>query len=280
VIVRTQGERDSLIDTLTSLAAQVDDDLETLLMVHHEDPGVVDEIRALVASYSSLFVSKVQVLQVVGGGRTVPLNAALDAARGRYVAILDDDDVVTPGWVAAFRRAAESNPGRMVRAGCLVQWVEPRPDGLIDFEPVTGFEAMYPMRFDFVDTVRANRSPPCSYALPMGTIRSLGIRFDESQRVCEDWRFELEVARIAGVADDPAVTSVYRRWRGDGGSAAAEDRQVWIDDHERVIDDLDHVPTLFPPGSLRTIHELYRYIEQLETELGRRDPDDLPFSTP
>ena len=62
----------------------------------------------------------------------------------------------------------------------------------------------------------------------------------------------------------------------DGGSAAEEERQTWIDDHERVIDDLDAAPTLLPPGSLRRIHRLYERIESLERELGRRGPDDLP----
>ena len=245
-------------------------------MVHHDDPSVTDAINDLVAPYAPSF--DVHVHHVTGGGRSAPLNAALELARGRYVAILDDDDMVTPDWVAAFRRAAERSPGRMVRAGCVVQWIEPASGGLIDFEPVSGFEAMYPTRFDFVDTVRSNRSPPCCYASPMSVVRALDISFDDTLRVCEDWKFELEVARVAGVSDDPAVTSVYRRWRGDGGSAAAEDAQKWIEDHERVIDDLDKVPTVFPAGSLRRMHELYRHIEHLEAELGRREPDDLPYS--
>lgn len=276
VIVRTQGNRDSLVDTLTSLAAQRDGDLETLVMVHHDDADVAQAVGEAVAPYAPSLNAYVH--HVTGGGRSAPLNAALKMARGRYVAILDDDDTVTPDWVAAFRRAADRLPGRMVRAACVVQWIKPVSGRLIDFEPVSGFEAMYPTRFDFVDTVRSNRSPPCCYASPMTVVRALDISFDDTLRVCEDWKFELEVARIAGVSDDPAVTSVYRRWRGGGGSAAAEDAQKWIEDHERVIDDLDVAPTVFPAGSLRRIHELYRHIENLEVELGRRGPDDLPYS--
>jgi glycosyltransferase involved in cell wall biosynthesis len=276
VIVRTQGNRDSLVDTLTSLAAQRDDDLEALVMVHHDDPDVVDAVSEVASRFAPSF--NVRVHHVTGGGRSAPLNAALKVTSGRYVSILDDDDMVTPDWVAAFRRAADRLPGRMVRAACVVQWIEPSDDGLIDFEPVSGFESMYPTRFDFVDTVRANRSPTCCYASPMGVVRALRLEFDESLSVCEDWKFELQVASAAGVADDPAVTSIYRRWRRDGGSAVASDDETWINGHERVIDDLDDTPTIFPAGSLRRVHELYRYIEQLETELGRRDPDAFPFS--
>jgi hypothetical protein len=95
-------------------------------------------------------------------------------------------------------------------------------------------------------------------------------------RVCEDWKLQLDAARIVGVSDDPAVTSVYRRWVGDGGSAGAAPEAVWIEDHYRVVDDLDADHTIVPPGSLRRIHELYERLEQLEIELGRRAPGDLP----
>lgn len=278
VITRTQGSRSSLVDTLVSLAAQHDRDFEALVMVHHPDPSVADRVRQLTDSFEPEVASRLRVEHVVGGGRSAPLNAALRLARGRYVALLDDDDVVTSDWVAAFRRAAEAAPGRMVRAGTVVQWIEPRAGELVDFEPVSGFEAPYPARFDFVDSVRSNRSPPCCYAVPLAAVRALGIEFDDTLRVCEDWKFELDVARHTGVADDDAVTSVYRRWRTAGGSAAAEDTAVWIADHERVVDDLDRVPTVVPAGTLRRIHELYRRIEQLETELGRRTPTDPPPS--
>ncbi|MEO1057862.1 MAG: glycosyltransferase family A protein, partial [Actinomycetota bacterium] len=220
------------------------------------------------------FAARVHVHQVAEGGRSAPLNVALEAARGEYAAVLDDDDVVTSEWVATFKRLARSAPGRVVRAGVVAQWVERRA-ATVGFETVSGFEAMYPPGLDVVDTIRANRSPPCSYAVPLGAVRALGLEFDDSLRVCEDWKFELEALRVCGAVSDPTVTSVYRRWV-DGGSAAEEARQTWIDDHERVIDDLDHTPTLLPPGSLRRIHQLYERIEALERELGRRAPDDLP----
>ena len=279
VIVRTQGSRGSLVDTLVSLAAQHDPDVEVLVMVHHVDDDVVASVRELAASFEPGFAGRVRVEQVVGGGRSAPLNAALRLATGRFVAVLDDDDVVTSGWISAFKRAARRAPGRMVRAGTVVQWIERRDGELVDFEPVSGFEPMYPPRFDLLDTIRSNRSPPCCYAMPLAAVRALGIEFDDTLRVCEDWKFELDVARHTGVSDDPEVTSVYRRWRGDGGSSSVESTAIWVADHERVVDDLDGSPTVLPPGSLRRLHDLYTRLEMLERELGRRSDDDPPLST-
>jgi len=279
VIVRTQGSRRSLLDTLVSLAAQHDPDLEVLVMVHHDDETVVEPVRELAASFEPGFARRLRVVHVAGGGRSAPLNAALRIASGRFVAVVDDDDVVTSGWVSAFKRAAARHPGRMVRAGTVVQWIERRDGGLVDFEPVSGFEAAYPPRFDLLDTIRSNRSPSCSYAMPLAAVRALGLEFDDTLRVCEDWKFELDVARHTGVGDDPEVTSVYRRWRGDGGSSSEEAEAIWVADHERVVDDLDGSPTVLPPGSLRRLHDLYTRLEMLERELGRRSDGDPPLRT-
>lgn len=281
VVVRTRGDRSSLTDTLTALAAQDDDDLEVLLMVHAPDDAAGDEALAAVtptvAAYPGRFRDRVHVHRVVGGGRSRPLNEALAVARGRYLGVLDDDDVVTGDWVGAFRRAAEREPGRIVRSRCVVQWMDEAANGVADFAAVSGFEAPYPDDFDLLDHIRANRSPTCSYAVPMEAVRTLGARYDEDLRVCEDWGFLLDLARFVGVAGDDAVTSVYRRWRGDGGSAGAEAERVWIDDHWKVVADLDTTPTLVPAGSLARIHRLYEYVERLERELGRRGDDDLPY---
>ena len=277
VVVRTQGRRATLLDTLTCLAAQDDGDFEVLLMVDDPDVAVVGRVEALVEPFDPSFRARLHVHHVTGGGRSRPLNAALERAHGRYFAILDDDDVVTAGWVSAFRRCHERMPGRMLRAACVVQSIERRDGALADHEVTSGFRAVHPETFDLLDAVRANRSPSCSYALPMGTIGELGLRFDETLRVCEDWKLEIEVARVAGVSSDPEVTSIYRRWTDGGGSDGLEDTTAWIEDHERVLADLDRVPTLVPPGSLTRIHRVYEYVEELERRLGLRGAGDPPY---
>lgn len=277
VILRTMGARMSLVDALTALASQQDRDLEVLLMVHHHDEAVADRLRALTSTFEPGFAATVHVHHIVGGDRSAPLNAGLDLAVGRYVAVLDDDDIVTSDWISVYKSQAIQHPGSLLRSNCVVQWIERRSTPLIDFEPVSGFEQSYPTHYDLLDTIRSNRTPMCAFVAPMETIRTFGITFDDTLRVCEDWKFQLDVARYAGFSHDPAITSVYRRWRGIGGSEDAQDREVWITDHNRVVDDLDAVPTVFPPGTMRRVHDLYTRIEHLERELGRRGPDDPPL---
>ena len=269
VIVRTQGGRASLLDTLTSLAAQTDRDIEVFVTVHHDDPAVHDEVRRLVALFEPDFVARVHVIGVVGGRRGRPLNVALQRAGGRYVALLDDDDLAVADWVEAFRGAADRAPGTIVRAPCVVQWTERVvAAGVAGAVAVSGFEAPYPVSFDYLDHVRRNRSPSCSYALPIGAIRALDVRFDEELDACEDWKFLMAVARWTGVTDatgrsGPATaTSVYRRSRDGGGAEGVIDAEQWGRDHLAVAQDLASEPSLVPPGALMKVRHLYEAVEQ------------------
>ena len=116
MIVRTQGRREvNLVDALTCLAAQTDDGFDVRLLVHSPAAEAVENVRRLVDRFAPEFSHRVRVHQVPDGGRTRPLNVALAEARGRYVAFLDDDDLVTAEWVETFRRGAEAAPGRVIR---------------------------------------------------------------------------------------------------------------------------------------------------------------------
>jgi SAM-dependent methyltransferase len=269
VVVRTQGGRASLVDTLVSLAAQTDRDIEVKVMVHHDDPAVHRTVAGLVETFEPAFASCVEVVHVVGGGRSRPLNDALRRVTGRYLAVLDDDDVVTAHWVESFRAAAQAGPGTVVRAPCVVQWTE-RQEGTAHVAPVSGFEAVHPTTFDYLDHVRRNRSPQCSYALPLGAVRALDIWFDEDLEACEDWKFLMQVARWTGVTDvdldagPESVTSIYRRSRDGEGADTVVGDERWARDHMAVAHSLAEDVSLVPAGALLKIRGLYEAIEEAE----------------
>ncbi|MCA1694180.1 MAG: methyltransferase domain-containing protein, partial [Actinobacteria bacterium] len=82
VLVRTVGTRmANLMEALTCLAAQTDDDLEVLLLVHSSLPNVVGRVRDLVQTFAPQFRGRVHLYQVPDGGRARPLNIGLGAAR-------------------------------------------------------------------------------------------------------------------------------------------------------------------------------------------------------
>jgi len=123
VITRTQGDRATLGDTLTCLAAQDDGDLEVRLMLNSDDAQRRRRVEGLLASFDREFAARVHLHIVPTPHRVRPLNDGLAAAAGRYVTVLDDDDLVFGDWAAQFERAAAANHGCVLRCRAVDQHV-------------------------------------------------------------------------------------------------------------------------------------------------------------
>jgi glycosyltransferase involved in cell wall biosynthesis len=264
VLVRTQGNRLApLKDALLCLAGQTDQDFEVILLVHSEDDAAIAEVTHLVARLEPTFRERVRLDVVKGGARAVPLNIGLADARGRFVSVFDDDDLLMGHWVESFRAGAIRAPGSMVRSLSANQWVRPEIwHGDVAGVRTTSWPTVeYPPKFNHVDHMLVNRSPFMTWAFPRTLFSSLGLRFDEELFVCEDWDVIMQGAALCGVENVSELTSIYRRWHSGDSSYIVHRRSEWIGSEERVRDRLDSLPLLLPPGS----------VESLRTLLGRVD---------
>jgi SAM-dependent methyltransferase len=258
VVVRTQGRRlGTLRDALLCLAAQTSDDFEVVVTVHRATPDERAAVDDVLAELPSAVLDRTRPLVVEAGGRARPLNDAVLAANGRYLAVLDDDDLVFAHWVETFAALATTAPGNVLRAVCVEQQIEPAEwsgggDGV---RTTTGLLASYPSHFDLMAHIGRNHTPFMSYAFPMSLFRDLGLRFDESLDICEDWDLELRAALLVGVASTPEVTAVYRRWVGGSSSASLHDEDQWRRTESAILARIDAVPHVFPAGTITAIRE-------------------------
>jgi hypothetical protein len=262
VVVRTRGTRPTLADTLTCLAAQTIADFEVLLFVDTESDSVADGVTAVVGRYDEAFTRSVHIRRVRASNRSAPLNEAIDIARGRWFAVLDDDDLVTANWVENFHDGA-IEPDAIVRCRGVEQHVHRTNSTVSDLEPTTGFQLPYDAEFDLIRHMILNQSPVHTLAFPTSAIRRLGIRFDLSLLAHEDIDVVLRAAQLCGVHDTAAVTAIYRRWDDVEASAHSLPPEVWASTKALVLARLDAHPLLLPPHTATRLATLLADVERL-----------------
>jgi glycosyltransferase involved in cell wall biosynthesis len=102
VIIPTHNRAELLNVALASLQSQTYTDFEAIVV----DDGSTDDTPDVVGSFDDRFHYIYQVRQ----GRSRARNRALEIARGRYVAFLDDDDVYRAHKLELQVRCLEENP--------------------------------------------------------------------------------------------------------------------------------------------------------------------------
>lgn len=267
VVVRTLGTRpDTLADTLCCLAAQTELDFEIVLVLHGSSRRT--EVEDLVATFEGNLAQRVRLVTCDGGGRARPSNAGLAAAAGRYVAFLDDDDLVTADWVANFHDGAHAHPGRLIRCWAAEQGRRHGAPGELAAHTATGpLAPVYAAEFDLIRHLRQNETPFHCFAFPRALVE-LGFSFDENLTVCEDWQFLVRAASWCGVHDTERMTCVYNKWAADA-SAHAVSPEEWGVMRSFVHVALDDRPLLLPPGSVRALDAAAARSEEDQREIER-----------
>jgi hypothetical protein len=258
VVVRTQGKRqETLRDALLCLVGQTVGDFEVVVAVHRASAEEQTAVNAVVGELPASMRARLRVLAVEGGGRSRPLNAAFATARGRYVAVLDDDDLVFGHWVETFVAAAAKAPGAVLRTVSVEQPIEPVSSsvGKYGISVIGPMTLPYPASFDLLDHMARNHTPFMAYAFPRALHRDLGLRFDERLDICEDWDYELRAALLAGVVSVPQVTAVYRRWTSGHSSASLHSADEWRRTERAILAKIDSEPHVWPAGTIAAIRE-------------------------
>lgn len=259
VLLRTQGKRiEPLKDALLCLSAQTDESFEVIVVDHDADETGAVAVREAIAAQPARFRERIRVVEVSGGSRAKPLNAGVAAARGEYIAVYDDDDLVFANWVEELHNGAERGGGRLVRGMVANQTVRPElwPQDQEGFRSLSWPKAEYPAEFDQLAHLVVNYSPFMSWAFPRRLFAQFGFRFDEELSVCEDWDVILRGSLLCGVEDTGEITAIYRRWEGGASSYTLHSADSWKWSEARVIEKLNASVVLLGPGSVEKVREL------------------------
>ena len=251
VVTRTQGRRpDMLREMLLTLGAQTDEDFELLLIGHRLDGEGREELSRCLAELPRSLRARTRLFELDGGNRTAPLNLGFAHARGAYAAVLDDDDLVFDDWVERFHEAVGRAPGRILHACVATQKWEllPGQGGAAPRAAASpGSECC--TEFHFARQLGVNLCPLLGLAFPTVYFQKWGLIFDESLSTTEDWDYLMRLAPLAGVADIPHITGLYRLWLNAANSQTAHPRREWEANYETIQRKFFLLPMLFPAGS-------------------------------
>jgi len=268
VIVRTQGRRiEELRETLLSLAAQTVDDFEVVIVGHRVDALRRQRVEQLVLDAQAGLPERTTYVPAEVDGRAQLLNLGFELARGEYVAVLDDDDIVFADWVEGYRRLASKHRGKVLRQRSTAQQhTIVQVAGARGIQAAASFTFEHDVPFSFTEHLLQNFTPFMTVAFPRGVWHDLGLRFDATLTTVEDWDFIMRSVSLVDLAEAPEITAVYRRWAFEDSSATEHDETEWRQNETHVHRKLDRVPMLFPPGSASAVRQLVIDRQQARAE--------------
>ncbi|MDO1584182.1 glycosyltransferase family 2 protein [Rhizobium oryzicola] len=205
-VVAAYNARETIARTLESALTQVGVTLEVIVV----DDRSTDGTAELVRYYGDPRVRLVEL--PVNSGPGAARNAGIEAARGRWIAVLDSDDEILPHRTAAMIACAGAKSAEIVVDN--LQVVKPgAPRDVMFSERELQKREMLTLA-DFIDSNVIFRSTyNFGYMKPMferAFLNRLGLRFDESLRIGEDYLLLASALASGGrCAIEPSVGYVY-----------------------------------------------------------------------
>ncbi|MFE4712009.1 methyltransferase domain-containing protein [Paenibacillus sp. NPDC056722] len=259
IVTRTVGDRpEELKEVLLCLTGQECTDFEVLVVGHNLTVENQLLVESIINANPEWIRSKIRLIRVNGGNRSTPLNFGFENARGQYITILDDDDIVFSNWVEEFKNLAKDNYGKILKSVSVRQEYEPTTTTFSkkSSRAVSGFLRDYPAEFDFITMLHHNQCPGLCLAFPRSIYHDFGLRFDETINTIEDWDFIVRSAFICGVASSHAVTNIYRWWLKGTSSQSLHNNQEWEDNYRYVQNKFNSQYLIMPPGNAKRIASL------------------------
>lgn len=259
IVTRTVGDRpEELKEVLLCLTGQECVDFEVLVVGHNLNVEKQLLVEDIINATPEWIRQKIRLIRVNGGNRSTPLNAGFESAKGQYITILDDDDIVFGNWIEEFRKLSKDNYGKILKSVSVRQEYEQTTTTYSKktSRAVSGFLSDYPAEFDFITMLHHNQCPGLCLAFPRSIFHDFGLRFDETINTIEDWDFIVRSAFICGVASSHTVTNIYRWWLKGTSSQSLHSTQEWEDNYRYVQSKFNSQYLILPPGNVKRIAAL------------------------
>ncbi len=285
LLIRTQGRRNDLLtEALYSIYAQDCDDYEAIICFHklgENDDVLLDSLHDLIRELPIHLQSKIRLIECAKQGRSAPLNALIEAARGDYFGFLDDDDLLFARHVSTLRRGVETHGigpifqtfaarrRTSVRKKKLTphdfsfpaQGTAAAPsDGVTYPYAVESIESAWIAPYDPLTQQYANDIPNCCFLVPRLLIEQTNMRFRLDYDLAEDWEFLMRAAQFLKVVTLPEITAAINVRNNESNTVQNADLQPgWAVAHRKRLDEQAKRPILLDGHIARLLFR--RHIE-------------------
>lgn len=245
ILIRTQGKReDGLREALLCVFAQTFTSYEVIIVGHKADSSGKKIISEILEDQQEEFREKIRYVELDGGTRTAPLNLGFSLARGKYISVFDDDDILFENWAESFYKGYTEFEGQILHSYAFAQnWKKVENIGYrAESKPI----ADYCEKFNLVKQLTVNKCPLMTLAFPTEMFQKYGVTFNEDLNVMEDWEYFMRLAYIIGVGDIEEPTAIYRFWSNAESSATLHSQEEWDKTYAYVQDKIVQHGLYFP----------------------------------
>jgi len=233
VIVPTYNRPYMLVTTIRSILNQTFQDFEVIIV---NDAG--QDVRSVIQSFNSPRL--VYLSHATNKGLAAARNTGIRAARGKYIAYLDDDDIYYPQHLEVLVSFLEKND-------CKVAYTDAyrATQQLLDGRYQTvARECLYSFDFDYDRILWQNFVPVLCFMHEKVCLEQAGM-FDETLFRHEDWDLWIRMSRIYQFAHLPRVTCEYT-YRLDGTGMVSGSVPSFLRSFDRISQKYSYLTTSRP----------------------------------
>lgn len=246
VIVRTKNRPFLLERTLTSLANQTRKDFEVVLI---NDGG--EDVASLISLFAPFFHIN-YIHHRVSIGRTAAVNSGLEQAQGKWIAYLDDDDILYSWHFESLLQRAKNNTKKVFYSDCN-RSLFARSNSLYPLQIV----GVPPWEYKRQELLIQNYLPIHSYIHLRESIEQVGY-WDESLDRLEDFDFLIRLSALHDFSRIAKVTCEYRFYL-DNANSISNGRQEYLDA-------LQHIYNKYPVDNGKLSYERQQVINALYSQ--------------
>lgn len=194
VLIPVYNSRKTIRETIDSVLGQTFPDFELLLM----DDGSTDDSAEIIQSYTD---SRIRYIPC-GHHFVETLNRGIDTAQGKYIALLDHDDLMLPHRLKVQYESMEEHPDVIACGGYMHAF------GM--------YSCLMKESLDYAD-IATDAIYRCPMLNPTGFIRrdallSHNLRYSDGYSFAADFKLWADLIQVGKVVNIPEVLTLYRTY--------------------------------------------------------------------